>query len=304
MTPKSPSSFSLAIHGGAGGNPKKAAKSETAVRQALHEILEEGRAVLARGGSALDAVTLCVGLLEDCPLFNAGCGAVANSDGKYELDASVMDGKTLKAGAVAAVMNVKNPVDLARLVMQKTPHVLLSGKGAVDFGKASGVEMVTQRYFKAAAEKAQHMIDESKKYGTVGAVARDSKGNLAAATSTGGWKAKMPGRIGDTPLIGAGNFADNASAAVSCTGCGEHFIRTALSAYIAFLVEHEKLSAGKAARKAIRRIADKVDGEGAFIMVDKDGGVAVAQSTEIMRAGWIEHGGPTHTTLRAPIRIA
>lgn len=302
MNKKSQNSFSLAIHGGAGGTLKKARQSETAVRRALEDILEQGREVLARGGSALDAVTLCVKLLEDCPLFNAGRGAVPNKDGRYELDASIMDGKTLEAGAVAAVVNVRNPVELARLVLEKTPHVMLAGKSAADFARAHGIAMTNQTYFKNAHEQAKKMTDKSKKHGTVGAVARDIHGHVAAATSTGGSSNKMPGRIGDSPLIGAGNFADNASGAVSCTGIGEHFIRTVLAGYIGFLIEREGLKADKAAQIAINRLADKVNGDGGFILVDKDGRTALAQSCEVMRCGWIERGGAAQTTLQAPIQ--
>src|SRR5262249_13269916 len=154
---------------------------------------ERGRKTLEKGGSALDAVTLCVKLLEDNPLFNAGCGAVANADGKYELDASIMNGKTLEAGAVAAGKNVKNPIAPARLVMEETDHVLLSGRGAIEFAHDMKVKMVTPGYFKNAEAQAKKIIQKSRKHGTVGAVARDKKGNLAAATSTGGRKGKMPG---------------------------------------------------------------------------------------------------------------
>ncbi|PJB73589.1 MAG: L-asparaginase [Alphaproteobacteria bacterium CG_4_9_14_3_um_filter_47_13] len=303
MIKKSKESFSLAIHGGAGGTIKKARESETVVKQTLHDILERGRTILARGGSSIDAVTSCVGMLEDCPLFNAGYGAVSNSAGQYELDAAIMDGKTLKAGAVAAVLNVKNPVDLARLVMEKTPHILLSGKGAIAFAKMQNVPMVTQKYFKDAQEKASSLIDKNKKHGTVGAVARDLKGNLAAATSTGGWGAKMPGRIGDSPLIGAGNFANNDSGAISCTGIGEHFIRTVLAGYIGFLIERENMDASEAAMAALIRLTEKFKGEGGFIVVDKNGYIAAAQTTKIMRCGWIEHGGEIHVTLQETLRI-
>jgi len=303
MTAKSPRSFSLAIHGGAGGNPQKAAKTEDIVREAMHDILEHGRELLAHGGSALDAVTLCVKLLEDCPLFNAGCGAVPNLDGIYELDASIMDGKNLAAGAVGGVVNVRNPVDLARVVMEETPHVLLIGKSAVEFGRGHGIQMVTQRYFRDATKKARKLVEKNRKHGTVGAVARDSRGNLAAATSTGGREKKMPGRVGDTPIIGAGNFADNRSVAVSCTGIGEHFIKTVLSGHMGFLVAREGMDAKRAARAGIKYLVERVNGDGGFILIDKKGGVAVAQSSTVMRAGWIEHGGKTRTTLQAPIRV-
>ncbi|MCB9991071.1 MAG: isoaspartyl peptidase/L-asparaginase [Rhodospirillales bacterium] len=302
MDKKSQNSFSLAIHGGAGGVYSKVRKQEKLIYDHLETVLEAGRTLLAKGGSALDTVNLCVRMLEDDPLFNAGCGAVANAAGRYELDASIMDGKTLQAGAVAAVVNVKNPVDLARLVMKKTPHVLLCGPGAIDFAKAQDVPTVTQRYFKSAETKVKDLVDKSSKHGTVGAVARDIKSNVAAATSTGGYDKKMPGRIGDSPLIGAGNYADNASGAISCTGIGEHFIRTGAAAYAAFLIEHDGLNAQQAAQKTINRLKEKVKADGAFILVDKDGNVAIAQNATVMRCGWIEHNGPALTTLQAPIR--
>ncbi len=302
MTKKSQKSFSLAIHGGAGENVDKIRALEKESKESMAHVLEEGRKILAAGGTALDTVTLCVKLLEDNPLFSAGYGAAANAEGEFELDAAIMDGKTLEAGSVAAVLNIRNPVDLARLVMEKTEHIMLSGIGAGDFAKAHDIAMVTPEYFKEAHEKVPHMIERNKKHGTVGAVARDINGNLAAATSTGGWDAKMPGRIGDSPIIGAGCFADNDSGAVSCTGIGEDFMRTVLAAHIGFLIERCGLSAIDAAQEAINYLVKKVNGDGGFILVDKDGAVAIAQSSKVMRTGWIENGGETHTTLQPKIR--
>ncbi len=300
--------FSLAIHGGAGGSADKAARVEPALRASLDAVLSEGRKLLESGGSALDAVTLCVRLLEDDPLYNAGYGANANAAGEFELDASIMDGQSLKAGAVAAIKGVRNPVTLARAVMEQTPHVMLAADGALSFAKSQNITMAGHDYFREGKEKALEQVedwleDTEKENGTVGAVARDIHGNLAAATSTGGHGTKMPGRIGDSPLIGAGNYADNDSAAISCTGIGEHFIRTATAAYAAFLIEREGLGAAEAAQQALNRLAGKVSGDGAFILVDKSGKIAVAQNSSVMRCGWIENGGETVTTLQAPIRV-
>ncbi len=293
--------YSLMIHGGAGTKPES--MNEAAVTASLLDILQQGRAVLAKGGGALDAVNLCVRLLEDDPLYNAGHGAIPNAAGDYELDAAIMDGATLKAGAVACVRLIRNPVDLARLVMDRTPHVLLAGPGAEAFARAYNVPIADIEYFRAA--RPPHDLSETftEPHGTVGAVARDNAGNLAAATSTGGWTAKMPGRIGDTPLIGSGTYADNSSCAVSCTGHGEMFIRAAISSYAAFIAETKNLAAQDAANAAIERLATRLHGAGGLILIDKNGNTGCAQSSPFMRYGAIEHGGPAHAAIRAPSRI-
>ncbi|MBL7943843.1 MAG: isoaspartyl peptidase/L-asparaginase, partial [Flavobacteriales bacterium] len=233
----------LAIHGGAGtiSRSQMPAEKEAAYRKALEDALSVGIAILENGGHALDAVEAAVMSLEDCPLFNAGRGAVFTHDGRHEMDASLMRGDTLQAGAVAGISGVRHPVQLARRVMENTGHVLLSGAGAVAFAREEGLEFQPDDWFFSEFRHAQWQealrddvvrLDHSgeKKFGTVGAVAIDQNGNLAAATSTGGMTNKKWGRVGDTPIIGAGTYADNQVCAISCTGNGEYFIR-AVAAY-------------------------------------------------------------------------
>ncbi|MFO1103072.1 MAG: isoaspartyl peptidase/L-asparaginase family protein [Methylocystis sp.] len=279
--------YSLMIHGGAGAirDPQRYAPS-------LRTIVESGARLLAAGSSALDVAVHCVALLEDDPLFNAARGSVLNAEGEVLCDASVMDGRTLKAGAVAAVCGVKNPARLAYEVMEESGHVLLVGEGAERFARARNVKFESEDYFKtqervaelAKAKRARAIaLDRSGaadgKLGTVGAVARDRNGNLAAATSTGGVVNQRSGRVGDSPIIGAGTFADNASCAVSCTGVGEDFIRTSLARTAAFFVEFRAMQAEEAAREAIRYLVAKVNGQGGLILVDRLGGCARAHST-------------------------
>lgn len=294
-------SYSLAIHGGAGSHAENPEKLTPFILASMEHILESGRAILEQGGSALEAVRHCVRMLEDDPLYNAGHGAIANEDGHYELDAAIMDGKTLKAGTVAAVRNVKNPVDLATLIKDQTRHVMLVGGNAEIFARAHDIVFESDTYFQDAARKVAQLHTEE--HGTVGAVARDKDGNLAAATSTGGWDEKIPGRVGDTPIIGAGTWADNLSCAISCTGHGETFIRTALSKHMAVLIEETGLEAAQAARRGIDYLVSRTNGEGGFIIIDKNGKVSSAQSSTILRHGWIENGGPVYTAMTAPIVV-
>ncbi|MCO6441785.1 MAG: isoaspartyl peptidase/L-asparaginase [Nitrococcus mobilis] len=293
--------YSIGIHGGAGDRPASPAQAGR-IRESLRTTLEEGGARLAAGATALDTVVHCTRLLEDDPLYNAGYGSVPNSAGRFELEACVMDGQPLKAGAVTYVEHIRNPVELARRIMEKTPHVMLAGRGADDFAAANGIATVSQAYFQEGWGK-YGRADENG-YGTVGAVARDCAGNLAAATSTGGQKGKRPGRVGDSPLVGAGTYADNAGGAVSCTGWGEDFIRTALAAYLGFLIARQGLEAHTAARIAIEYLVTKVNGNGGFVLVDKTGSIAAAQSSAYLHCGWIEHGAEPKTALCAPLRIA
>jgi beta-aspartyl-peptidase (threonine type) len=303
----SAANFSLMIHGGAGGASRRVARAEGRLRDSMARVLEEGRGTLANGGSALDAVQRCVMLLEDDPLFNAGCGAIPNHDGAFELDAAIMDGADLAAGAVAAARNIRNPVALARRVMQETPHVLLSGEGALAFAREQGVEIAPDSYFREgrriAEEAGEDDGDRAAAHGTVGAVAFDLDGNLAAATSTGGWTAKMPGRIGDTPIPGAGTYADNRACALSCTGRGEDFLRTRLAAHAASAAELLSLEAPAIAERAIHYLAGRVKGSGAFILIDRSGTCAAAQTTDLLRHGWIEHGGEAHISMKAKIAL-
>ena len=290
--------FSLMIHGGAGvgSDPSKYAPS-------LRLIIEAGARLLERGASALDAVTHCVVLLEDNPLFNAGRGSVLNVDGEVRLDASIMEGRRLRAGAVAGVRGVKNPVLLACAVMEKSRHVFSIGDGAEGFGREHGLAFAEDAYFLTEArlmelEKAKEQRraapdawkDQSGGFGTVGAVARDRLGNLAAATSTGGVSDQARGRVGDSPVIGAGTYADNASCAVSCTGVGEHFLRTALARTAALFVEYHGMGAVAAAQAAKQLLIEKVQGLGGLIIVDRNGECAYAHSTPGMRVAWARNG--------------
>ena len=291
--------WSLAVHGGAGVNRGEALLDDRAaeIRTALRDVLEAGAKVLDGGGTGLDAVVEAVRLLEDSPLFNAGRGSVFNARGDIELEASLMDGRTLDAGAAAGLRRVRNPIVLARRVMERSPCVFLAGRSAMAFAAAEGVEIVDERWFwtdhrrKAleAARRVPHAAPPAD-FGTVGAVARDTDGNLAAATSTGGLTNKWPGRVGDSPIIGAGCFADNASCAVSCTGQGEFFIRGTIARDTAALIEYGGHDTQSAADLAIGRRLARLGGEGGVIVVDGAGRVVFAFNTAVMLRGRIEHG--------------
>ena len=259
-------------------------------RLALRRALEAGWAVLARGGSALDAACASVVVLEDDPLFNAGRGAVYNAAGRHELDASVMDGAALRAGAVAAVTRIRNPVLAARAVMEKSPHVLLAGAGAERFARQQGLRFEKAAYFHTAERRAALEKKLKHHHGTVGAVARDREGNLAAATSTGGFTGKLPGRVGDSPLIGAGTWADNATCAVSGTGHGELFIRTALAHEVAARMRYRGEPLARAARAALAAIA-RLGGDGGLVAVDRRGHLAMPYNSEAMFRACIGRDG-------------
>jgi len=293
------------IHGGAG-----AIREPRRYEASLRAVVESGARLLAAGSSALDAVAHCVTLLEDDPLYNAGRGSVLNTDGAAMCDASIMEGGALKAGAVAAVRGVKNPVLLAYEVMQTSGHVLLVGEGAERFARERRLALESEDYFRTEARVAQlakakrkretaldHSEISDSKLGTVGAVARDRNGDLAAATSTGGVVNQRLGRVGDSPLIGAGTFADNASCAVSCTGVGEDFIRTALARTASFFVEFRAMQAEEAAAEAIRYLVDRVDGRGGLILVDRQGRCGRARSTPgMLTATFVEGVARVETT--------
>ena len=300
--------FSLMIHGGAGAL-ENIKDTKVAVRylEGIRTVLEHGRNILAAGGSALEAVEVSVALLEDDPVFNAGCGSVLNEHGRVEMDAAIMDGKDLKAGAVAGVSNITNPIHLARLVMATSDHVMLIGQGAMDFARHHNMPFAVDKYFhiperieqfQRARKAAQIALDhdnlDEQKYGTVGAVACDKEGHLAAATSTGGIVNKQAGRVGDSPIIGAGVFADDASCAVSATGYGEDFMRTVLAKSIADYIEFTHDDAEKAVAYGIEYLRKKVNGRGGVIVIDHDGNCASGFTTKKMIHGWIEHGGDTH----------
>ena len=303
----------IAIHGGAGAITRSQLSQEQELRyiQALSDIVETGQRMLEDGRSALDVVTEAVRLLEECPLFNAGIGAVYTRDETHELDACVMDGNTLNAGAVAGVSHLRNPILAARLVMEHCPHVMMIGEGAENFAIAQGMERVSADIFSTPERYAQLLaartagetvldhsaspLDENNKMGTVGAVALDMFGNLAAATSTGGMTNKLPGRVGDSPLVGAGCYANNASVAVSCTGTGEVFIR-ALAAYdIAALMDYGGLSLSEACERVVMEKLPALGGSGGLIAIDHEGNVALPFNSEGMYRAW-GYAGDTPTT--------
>lgn len=304
----------LVIHGGAGANLEKEMGSgqEQAYRATLKQALEAGYKVLQDGGNSLDAVETSVRILEDSPLFNAGKGAVFTSQGTNELDASIMEGQKLMAGAVAGVKHIKNPISLARLVMTHSPHVLLAGEGAEVFATEQGIQMVDPHYFFTERrwlelEKAKEAEGTKKEpggqkgqalplgspaneSGTVGAVALDKSGNLAAGTSTGGMTNKRPGRIGDSPIIGAGTYANNRTCAVSATGKGEFFIRLAVAHDISALMEYKGLSLNEAAEQVIDKVT-KLVGEGGVIALDRNGGIATPYNTAGMFRAYVGNDG-------------
>lgn len=314
--------YVLVIHGGAGTilRSQLTPEKERLYKDGLEAALKAGQLILDKEGSALDAVEAAVRVLEDNPLFNAGKGAVFTADGRNELDAAIMDGNTLAAGSVAGVTLVRNPISAARAVMEKSPHVLLSGKGADDFAREKGLEMVDPSYFftperwkglqrirerdSLAKEKkplaAANTSDESltmqkEKYGTVGAVALDQHGNLAAATSTGGMSNKKWGRIGDAPIIGAGTYANNATVAISATGWGEYFLRLVMAKSISDRMEYGNQTLSQAAQEMVMQQLPKLGGDGGLIAVDKFGNIAMPFCTEGMYRGFIRKEGPGAT---------
>ena len=289
--------IAIALHGGAGTLMKgmMTTDKESAYKNALESALNAGYESLESGGSAIDAITIAVKLLEDSPLFNAGKGSVFTAEGTHEMDASIMDGATLKAGAVAMVSGIKNPVELARDVMDKSEHVLLAGVGAMKFARKLGYEEFGDDYFFDAfrfqqwqeikdTDKFQldHTIRKESKFGTVGAVACDLEGNIAAATSTGGMTNKRYGRIGDSPLIGSGTYANNHSCAVSCTGSGEYFIRGVIAYDVAALMEHRGYSLEKAANEVVHKRMLELGGDGGLIAIDSKGNISMPFNTEGM----------------------
>ena len=322
----------LVIHGGAGTILKSEMTSERerAYRDSLTWALRKGYEILKRGGSSLDAVEAAIRIMEDCPLFNAGKGAVFTHEGKNELDAAIMDGKTLAAGSVASVTTIKNPVSAARAVMEKSNHVMLVGKGAEQFAQSQGLEIVDPSYFYTeerwkALERAKKddslknepgkpakktsLIDDrlngdrraevaikqpdnkDYKYGTVGAVALDRYGNLAAATSTGGITNKRFGRVGDAPIIGAGTYANNATCGISCTGWGEFFIRLVVAKTVSDLMEYKNYSLQQATDEVIMKEVPQLGGDGGLIAIDKDGNIAMPFNTAGMYRGYVKDDG-------------
>jgi isoaspartyl peptidase/L-asparaginase-like protein (Ntn-hydrolase superfamily) len=256
----------------------------------LGEALQAGNTVLQKGGTALDAVTATVVAMEDSPLFNAGRGAVYNADARHELDAAIMDGATLRAGAVACVERIRNPVLAARAVMQHSRHVLLAGRGAERFAEKQQLKMVNREYFGTAFRLQALKRNLQSHHGTVGAVALDRDGNLAAATSTGGYTGKLPGRIGDSPLVGAGTYADNRACAVSGTGLGEAFIRAQVAYDVAARMRYRRESLASAARAALASVA-RLGGDGGLVAVDRRGNVAMPFNSQGMYRACIDRRG-------------
>jgi beta-aspartyl-peptidase (threonine type) len=298
--------WSLMIHGGAGELDHVRNRADTLpYLESIRVIMQRGRALLEQGGSALATVELCASLLEDDPLFNAGHGAVLNEDGVAVLDAAIMDGEDLNAGAVAGISRIANPIRLARLVLDKSRHVMLAGDGAEQLAKDHGMKTVSGDYFITGHRLQEYKkIHESRRqreprqHGTIGAVAMDQKGNLAAATSTGGLVYKQAGRIGDTPVIGAGVYADNKTCAVSATGHGEMFMRTVLAKHIADLIQFKKLDSAAAVKHGIRYLKRRVNGRGGVIVIDRYGRCSAAFNTRTMIHGWIERSGEIHCRIR------
>lgn len=308
--------IAIAIHGGAGTIKREdmSPERESEYRAKLEEALKAGHQVLESGGSSLDAVVAAIQIMEESPLFNAGKGAVFTNEGKNELDAAIMDGKTRNAGTVAGISTVKSPVAAARAVMENSPHVMMIGKGAEQFAEEQGLEIVAPSYFYTDqryeqlqrikdtekqqldhdGDRRQGILDEKfpdRKFGTVGAVALDQAGNLAAATSTGGMTNKRYGRVGDVPIIGAGTYADNATCAVSATGHGEYFIRSVVAYDIAALMKYKGSSLQEAGEEVVKDKLVKMGGGGGVISIDAQGNIAMPFNTAGMYRASIDTEG-------------
>lgn len=296
-TTSSTKNFGIVIHGGAGTILKEnmGDSLETAYKEKLKEAISAGYEILKSGGTSMDAVTATINIMEDSKLFNAGKGSVFSHEGRNELDASIMDGKNLNAGAVAGVRHIKNPINLARDVMEKSDHVMLYGEGAEEFARSLGYKMMDTTYFytrdryeslKRVLEREENKkfsfqdpFIKNSKFGTVGCAALDKNGNLAAGTSTGGMTNKRWNRIGDAPIIGAGTYANNATCAVSSTGWGEFFIRSVVAYDISALMEYKGMSLQDAAKEVIQKKVPALGGDGGIVAIDKDGNVAMEFNT-------------------------
>ncbi|MDP7178956.1 MAG: isoaspartyl peptidase/L-asparaginase [Verrucomicrobiota bacterium] len=307
----------IVIHGGAGRIDRDALtpERERLYHATLEQSLRAGHTILKRGGSALDAVEAAIVIMEDAPVFNAGKGAVFTAEGKNELDASIMDGRALQAGAVGGVTTVKNPIRAARAVMEKSPHVLFTNRGAEKFASDNGLEMVDPKYFfterrwkqilkwrkqQEAKAKPQATAEPDRHadyFGTVGCVALDTAGNIAAGTSTGGMTGKRFGRIGDSPIIGAGTYADNRTAGISCTGHGEYFIRHAVAHDISARMAYKQESLAKAAADVVQTVLKQAGGSGGIIGLDAKGNIVMEFNTPAMTRGAIDRDGNLKTAL-------
>jgi L-asparaginase / beta-aspartyl-peptidase len=302
-TPAGPE-FVLVAHGGAGTYKNMTPELLEARRAAMVQAIQKGYAILARGGSGLDAVEATIRVMEDSGLFDSGRGAYYTRDGVPEMDAAIMDGRTLAAGSVASVQHIANPISLARLVMEKTPHVMLVSRGAEEFAQSQGIELMSPYYFynerewqryeklkAAAVEKKSSALLHKDEHGTVGVVALDRGGNLAAGTSTGGTTMKMPGRVGDSPIIGAGTYANNASCAVSGTGVGEYFMRNIVAADICERVRYLHVSLEEAANDVVMKELAEQHGEAGVIALTRAGDVATPFNTDGMMTGTVRADG-------------
>jgi L-asparaginase / beta-aspartyl-peptidase len=295
--------YAIVIHGGAGTIKKEQMDSakEKAYLDKLNEALSKGEKMLKEGSKGIDVVVKVIQIMEESPLFNSGVGAVFTHDGKVELDASIMDGLNLKAGAVAGITDVKSPIELAYRVMTNSPHVMLAGKGASEFAKKEGLTMVKNKYFytkerytalqKALDNEKKQVKGEREKHGTVGCIVLDTYGNLAAGTSTGGMTNKRYGRIGDSPIIGAGTYANNSTCAVSCTGYGEYFMRYVVAFHVSALMEYKGMSLAEASNYIINQKLVEAGGTGGLIAIDKDGNIAMPFNTDGMFRGFIKSTG-------------
>ncbi len=305
--------FTLVIHGGAGiARQDLTVQREAECRRTLEESLRAGEKILRGGGPSLDAVQAAIVVLEDSPLFNAGRGSVLTAAGTVEMDAAVMMGEKPSAGAVAGVTGVRNPIRLARMVMERTPHVLLAGKGAEDFARECALPFEPLEYFitpeqreklkKAKAKAGQASSadthdDVTLRMGTVGAVALDRAGHLTAGTSTGGLTNKRAGRVGDTPVIGSGTYAEDGVCAISCTGHGEFFIRSVVAYDVAALMKYRRLSLADATNEVVKQKLKKLGGSGGLISVDAQGNVATPFNTPGMFHGWVKADGTVHIAI-------
>ncbi len=298
---KSRPDYVLVIHGGAGTILKKnmTPEKEKEYLDKMSEALTVGSMILKEGGTSLDAVTKTIMVMENSPLFNAGKGAVFTAEGVNEMDASIMDGRDLNAGAIAGVRHIKNPILAARAVMEETNHVLLVGEGAEEIARSNGIELVDSSYFFTENRWNSYLKarDKIEKHGTVGAVALDKYGNLAAATSTGGMTYKMKGRVGDSPIIGAGTYADNNTCAVSATGHGEYFIRNVVAYDISALMKYKGLSLQQAADEVIMKKLKSQNAEGGIVAVDKDGNIAMTFNSAGMYRGYITSEGESEVLI-------
>ncbi|MCB9244976.1 MAG: isoaspartyl peptidase/L-asparaginase [Flavobacteriales bacterium] len=291
--------YAIAIHGGAGYRSKGDEKGDALYMQRLNAILDYGYYLLENGKSALDVVEMCLRQMEDDSLFNAGVGAVLNASGEVELDASIMDGAHLKAGAVSGVRTTRHPISAARFVMDSSVHVFLSGSGADRFSAEHGLEQVAPEFFVLRSKKQRwlernkqqaYAADPNRKFGTVGCVVLDKRGHLAAGTSTGGMDGKQWGRIGDSPVIGAGTYADDRTCAVSCTGHGEYFIRNAVAYQVAARMQFGGVSVVEAADTVVMGVLKRAGGVGGLIAMDKEGNIHCPFNTSMMFRAWRKSG--------------